>query len=79
MAYFYSFGRHDRSSGGKKSGRNCKLAGIRPVMIKGDHPLTAAAVGKELDFNQDAETVSGEQLQNIQEDELLRLAEITLV
>ncbi|MFP4096148.1 MAG: cation-translocating P-type ATPase [Cyclobacteriaceae bacterium] len=63
----------------KDAVENCKSAGIRPVMITGDHPLTAAAIGKELQFDQKAEAVSGEQLQKVSDDELMALAENTSV
>ena len=63
----------------KEAVENCKRAGIRPVMITGDHPLTAAAIGKELNFSQQTETISGEQLQKTNEEELIRLAEKTSV
>ena len=58
---------------------HCKSAGIRPVMITGDHPLTAAAIGRKLNFSQETETISGEQLQNTNEKELIALAEKTSV
>lgn len=63
----------------KEAVDQCKSAGIRPVMITGDHPLTAAAIGKELGFGQQAESISGEQLQRITETELIDLAERTAV
>jgi Ca2+-transporting ATPase len=63
----------------KTAVENCKRAGIRPVMITGDHPLTAAAIGKELQFDQKAEAVSGEQLQKVNDEELIALAENTSV
>ncbi|MEK6479144.1 cation-translocating P-type ATPase [Catalinimonas sp. 4WD22] len=63
----------------KDAVENCKIAGIRPVMITGDHPLTAAAIGRELQFDQKAEAISGEQLQKINEKELIALAEKTSV
>lgn len=63
----------------KKAVDQCKLAGIRPVMITGDHPLTAAAIGKELGFAQDVSTISGEQLQTTSETALINLAERTAV
>lgn len=63
----------------KKAVDQCKLAGIRPVMITGDHPLTAAAIGAELGFAQQPRTISGEQLQKTRETELLDLAERTSV
>lgn len=60
----------------KEAVENCKLAGIRTVMITGDHPLTATAIGKELNFSHhNITTISGEQLQRTNEDELVSLAE----
>ena len=63
----------------KKAVDQCKLAGIRPIMITGDHPLTAGAIGKELGFAQEVKTISGEQLQNTSEQQLIDLAEKTAV
>ncbi|WP_162052547.1 cation-translocating P-type ATPase [Pontibacter pamirensis] len=57
----------------------CKLAGIRPIMITGDHPLTAAAIGRELNFAEQYDAVSGERLHKADEEELLSLAEKTSV
>jgi P-type Ca2+ transporter type 2C len=63
----------------KAAVENCKLAGIRPIMITGDHPLTAAAIGRELLFTEQYDAVSGERLQQADEGELLALARITSV
>ena len=42
----------------------CRQAGIRPVMITGDHPLTAAAIGSSIGLvGADAEVVLGKQLE----------------
>lgn len=49
----------------------CKKAGIRPVMITGDHELTAAAAGKLLGFS-DIHTVTGETLHKMSDHELYR-------
>ncbi|MBC6605485.1 cation-translocating P-type ATPase [Hymenobacter sp. BT188] len=63
----------------KAAVENCKLAGIRPIMITGDHPLTAVAIGRALRFTDHPDAVTGEKLQKSDEDELVALAEKTAV
>lgn len=49
----------------------CKKAGIRPVMITGDHKDTAAAIGKQLGILESAdEAITGAQLDTISDEEL---------
>jgi len=52
--------------------RSCKAAGIRPVMITGDHPLTARAIARRLDIlGDDARAViTGRELQGLSLEEL---------
>ncbi|GEO04125.1 ATPase [Adhaeribacter aerolatus] len=57
----------------------CKAAGIRPVMITGDHPLTAAAIAAALEFDSQPETVSGTMLQKMDENSLQSLSAKTAV
>lgn len=52
----------------------CQRADIRPVMITGDHPATAAAVARELGILDDGGRVlSGEELDNLDEPALARV------
>jgi P-type Ca2+ transporter type 2C len=57
----------------------CKRAGIRPVMITGDHPLTALAIGKQLGFSEDGQVMSGEELQRTTDIELIDVAGKTTI
>ena len=55
----------------KQAVAECYSAGIRPVMITGDHKLTAVAIAKELDIFRDGNlAMTGEELDAISQDEL---------
>ncbi|HHU83852.1 MAG TPA: calcium-translocating P-type ATPase, PMCA-type [Clostridiales bacterium] len=52
----------------------CRLAGIRPVMITGDHKDTAVAIGKELGIISSAEeAIVGSELDKYSDEELLEI------
>jgi Ca2+-transporting ATPase len=53
----------------------CLLAGIRPVMITGDHPLTARAVAKELGMLRGGKVVTGAELNQTPDEEFEREVE----
>jgi P-type Ca2+ transporter type 2C len=56
----------------KKAVQQCKQAGIKTVMITGDHKNTAVAVAKELGiFAQDSLALTGEELDRISEEDFL--------
>ena len=56
----------------KEAVYTCKLAGIRPVMITGDHILTASAIGKNLGILSEHEkAITGQELNNMSEEDLL--------
>jgi Ca2+-transporting ATPase len=48
----------------------CRAAGIRVVMITGDHPHTAGAIARELGIASDAAAVTGVELDRMADDEL---------
>jgi P-type Ca2+ transporter type 2C len=57
----------------KDAVRRCKEAGIRPVMITGDHPLTAEAIAVELGIlQQGTSVVTGVMLSAMSQEELYR-------
>lgn len=49
---------------------NCREAGIKPVMITGDHPLTAQAIARELGILQNGRVVTGIELDKINDEDL---------
>ena len=53
---------------------NCKSAGIKPVMITGDHKDTAVAIGKQLGIiTSDVEALTGAELDKISDEELKKV------
>src|SRR6185503_16336233 len=53
----------------------CKAAGIRPVMITGDHPLTAQYIARQLGIAVEGPVLTGPELDRLSVDELEHLAE----
>ena len=51
----------------------CKLAGIRPVMITGDHKNTALAIAKSINIcNSDDQVLTGDEIERLTEAELMK-------
>lgn len=63
-----------------ESVRTCRQAGIRTIMITGDHKVTALAIARELDIYQKGNTViSGEEMGAMTDEELDRAVKTTTV
>ncbi len=63
----------------KTAVQTCRKAGIRPVMITGDHPATALAVAKQLGITRDNTYVSGRDLERLNAEELADTAQTVSV
>jgi Ca2+-transporting ATPase len=59
----------------KQAIQTCELAGIRPIMITGDHPLTAQAVARELGLLKQGRVVTGAELEAMDEAEFEQVVE----
>ena len=53
----------------------CESAGIRPVMITGDHPVTAQAVAQELGLLKNGRVVTGAELDEISDEQFKKEVE----
>ena len=56
----------------KEAVARARSAGIRPMMITGDHPKTAAVIARELGIATDGKAVTGAELEQMSDDELDR-------
>lgn len=63
----------------KEAVKLCEKAGIKTVMITGDHKLTAVAIAKELGIMKNGLALTGTELNDIDEREFGRLAETVTV
>ncbi len=54
----------------KEAVARAKNAGVRPLMITGDHPRTAAVIAQELGIASDRRTITGAELQSMPDDAL---------
>ncbi|HWT01976.1 MAG TPA: cation-translocating P-type ATPase, partial [Pyrinomonadaceae bacterium] len=59
----------------KAAVRECEEAGIKVLMITGDHPLTAKAVAEELGLSKGGRVVTGPELEEMSDEELEREAD----
>ncbi|MBI3150783.1 MAG: cation-translocating P-type ATPase [Chloroflexi bacterium] len=48
----------------------CRAAGIRPVMITGDHPLTAIEIARQLGITDNGRALTGAEIEHLSFDEL---------
>ncbi|WKZ37517.1 MAG: cation-translocating P-type ATPase [Anaerolineales bacterium] len=53
----------------------CRAAGIRPVMITGDHPLTAIEIARQLGITESGRALAGVEIENLSFDELKNAVE----
>jgi len=59
----------------KSANELCQKAGIKTVMITGDHKLTAVAIAKELGMLKDGMVLSGQELDKLEDEEFEKIVE----
>ncbi len=63
----------------KEAVAQCKAAGIRPVMITGDHPLTARHIAQQIGISDNDHFITGQELDRLTPEELQDRARDTAV
>lgn len=64
----------------KETAEICRQAGLRLVIITGDHPLTARAIAREIGIKEAArEIITGEQLEKISEEKLRKMVKAVTI
>lgn len=61
----------------KNSIKNARNAGIRTIMITGDHKVTAIAIAQEIGLTDNGEAITGKELEEISDEELAQKIETT--
>ena len=59
----------------EKAVKDCKKAGIKVVMITGDHKKTATAIAKDLKILTTGKVITGDELDSLTDDEYLKIVE----
>ncbi len=57
----------------------CQRAGVRTIMITGDHPLTARAIGQQVGLDGSQDVVTGPELDQLSDDELKDVVQRTSI
>jgi Ca2+-transporting ATPase len=57
-------------AGAARSVKQCLSAGIVPVMITGDHPLTASAIAREIGIVKTKEVITGKEIDQLDDEKL---------
>jgi len=63
----------------KDAVQTCRDAGIRPMMITGDHPLTARYIANELGISANGQVITGQELERMGAQDLIEAVEHTNV